>query len=353
LLDPLLLALPVRRTDQQQLNWDPSMAKVLVVFAAILLGLAAPSAIRRNSWPRLVSGSVVAFFAVVFPLFVFWFSAVLAPEWKGDCEFGWMDCLHTGKLALTPIVIWATAALYAVEVYEVEYCGQKWIVLGLFLGAIVAAGCLLFGLVSCCAYNWHCHVHQFPNSWPVHRAWVPLLVPFYVALWYGIRAVRFMKISDLELGQYLTAICGSVPLWFVAVIWSRRIHENLPSDPPRHCFVVTAASCGHRRFVGPFVEVPYRGRSLQANRQLLTMWQFESLWRSRLPRSHALFRRVYNRLGPPIARRLVSPWLADATYMLLKPVELLARVAIRLFGARESDRGRDSDGRAGTGEQPV
>jgi hypothetical protein len=289
------------------------MRDPLAILAAFLVLLALPSALKQKSWLRLVAAAVLSFFIVVLPLFVFLLSALMVPDWKGACHLGWIDCFHTGKLALAPIVFWATAALYAVEVYETENRADRWIVLGLFLGAIVASVCFLFGFAS---------YHE-----PGAGLW--LLVPFYVSLWHGIRAAQLIKISKLGLASYARAVCGSLPLWFVGAIWSRKVYESLPNNPPS-CFVVTAASRGHERFVGPFVETTHNGRARLANQQLITLWQFEHFWRNRAPRSHAAFRRVYNHVGPILARRIDSPWLADAACLAIKPVEFMAALVIRI-----------------------
>ncbi len=66
------------------------------------------------------------------------------------------------------------------------------------------------------------------------------------------------------------------------------------------------------------------------NQQLATLWAFEVLWRECAPQSHAVFRRGYNLVGPVIARRITSPWIADALYIALKPAELLARFLVNV-----------------------
>jgi hypothetical protein len=249
---------------------------------------------------------------VLLPLFVFAFSVFLVPEWKGGCTHGWWDCFHVGKLALTPLVLWATAALYAVEVCRVTDPTKRWIVLGFFLGALVSSGCLVYGLV--------CTSFGSGNL----AAW--LLVPGYVSVWYCARTVLLMRAAALTPTNYVTAACGSLPFWVGSLAWARYAYAALPNQPPS-CFVVSAAMQGHPRLVGPFFETSRAGRSLMANRQLLTLWQFEALWRDRFPRSHSCFRRAYNRFGPSLARRITSPWAADLVYLALKPAQFLAELA--------------------------
>jgi hypothetical protein len=289
------------------------MAHPLIALGAILIGLTLPAAWGKRSVKRFAVALLVAVFGVVLPLFIFFFSAFLVPEWKGGCDHGWMDCFYLGKLALTPLVLWATGALYVLENRMAQSVNHS-IVLGLFTGAIVASVCFVFGLATT--------VSQ-PSG---IMFW--LLVPFYIAVWHGVRAAQWMRNSGFGPRSYLLTACGSIPFWIGSMIWSRRIYESLPNNPPE-CFVVTAAARGHESIVGPFFEINHGSRLRRANRQLITLWQFEALWRDCAPLSHALFRRAYNRLGPVVARRITSPGMADLAHLAIKPVELLAALAVK------------------------
>ena len=85
------------------------------------------------------------------------------------------------------------------------------------------------------------------------------------------------------------------------------------------------------RSVGPFFEIEHCGQTRRANQQLITLWQFENLWREKFPRSHQVFRRGYNRLGPRLAAKIRSPWRADLIFLALKPGEWLAWLIQRRF----------------------
>ncbi len=93
----------------------------------------------------------------------------MTPEAKSLCHYGPLDCFHTGKLALSPFVLWATAALYASDVYRAENRRRAWIIQGLIVGAMVSSVCALFG--------WVAHSPDFG----VGIAML-LLVPFYTAI---------------------------------------------------------------------------------------------------------------------------------------------------------------------------
>ena len=243
-----------------------------IILVGILSGLALPPAVKKKSWRRFFIALVLSFAGVVLPLFVFLFSSFMEPDWKGACAYGWLDCFITGKLALTPIVLMATAALYALEILRVENSTARWIVIGIFLGAIVASICFVFGMV-CIASE-----EDAPKLW--------LLVPFYVAAWYSIRAVQLTKAACFSFWPNLISLVGSLPFWLASWMWSRSLYASLPDIAPSDCFIVTAAGRGHAAFVGPYFEIERNNHRFLANQQLITFWQFESLWRKRAPRSH-------------------------------------------------------------------
>lgn len=287
---------------------------LLAILCAILAVLALPAAVIEKSWKRFFIGFVLSLFVVVLPLVFFFLSAFLAPEAKDLCHNGPVDCFHIGKLALTPFVLWATAALYAVEIWEVRNPARIWITHGLVLGAIISSVCTAFGLLT----HWGDTVEM-----------ACLIVPLYTAIWYIARAVHVLRNSTVDSTKLTITLTSSLPFWALSAFWSYKTYLSLPDHPPE-CFVVTAASRGHRNIVGPLLEFDHRGRKRQVTRQLATLWAFEALWRNNAPRSHATFRRIYNVLGPIVARRITSPWIADIFFLALKPVEFFARFLLSL-----------------------
>ncbi len=277
----LMLALPYRKPD----TYSASFARVLYV---------------------LVAG-------IILPLGIFLLSSIMVPDWKGGCSHGWIDCFNRGKVALLPIVLWASAALL-VEETGPNNPPQPWVVRGLFLGAVVSGICLIFG----CS-----------DGIGLERVSLCLLCPFYVCVWHGLRMWQLQRAAKCEAKYFVAALAKTLPFWIASVIWSKRVYASLPDKSP-DCFIVTAASRGHPSVVGPLTEVRRAGRIRSANKQLLIFWQFEALWSSRAPRTHAAFRSIYNRLGPIIARQITSSWQADAVYAALKPMEWMAACGCRI-----------------------
>ena len=76
------------------------------------------------------------------------------------------------------------------------------------------------------------------------------------------------------------------------------------------------------------------------NEQMQRLKFLELALQSVLPRTHLTLRKIYNWIGPKLARfGKASPLLANASYLLLKPLELTAEIA-RLFAGISADRVR-------------
>ena len=284
----------------------------LLCCIAIPAALALPPAMKEKSWRSFFRAFILVLVVTVLPLFFFIFSFYIAPQSKSECTRGWLECFIAGKLALTPLVLFSTAAFYALEILRVKNRTAGWIVIGVFIGATIAMTCFFFGLVF----------------YASDSRFLLLSVPLYVAVWYSWRAVQLIKAAPFGISTYVYSLVGSLPFWLASWWWSWSTYKSLPVDPSG-CFVVTAASRGHEEFVGPFTKITRHGRERRVNQQLMTFWQLEELWRRRSPLSHCCFRRVYNRIGPVIARRLTSRWHADAACAALKPLEWTARFILK------------------------
>jgi len=286
-------------------------------FGLFLVALVAaiPPALRDKSWKRFFSATIVSFGGIVIPLFVFAVSAFLVPEWKGGCLYGWIDCFAVGKFALMPLVLWACAAFYVTQILNPSGSSSAWVVLGLFMGVIVSVICFVFGLV----------LYVFRD----YNYMIGLFVPLYVVLWYSMLYVRAVRESGLGAKTYIIALLGSLPLWWLSVILSKKHYVSLPDNPPS-CFIVTSALGGHEGLVGPFSLISRDGVVRIANQQLLTFWQFEAIWQDRSPGSHRTFRRIYNRIGPIVAHRIKTTFAADVVYLLIKPFEIFASLIVAI-----------------------
>ncbi|HUW58295.1 MAG TPA: DUF6688 family protein [Planctomycetota bacterium] len=127
-----------------------------------------------------------------------------------------------------------------------------------------------------------------------------------------------------------TWLAGYAVAWWYAVVRMFEAYAALPTSRPG-CYVATAAARGHPKFVKSQPVVLDDGTVLHVNAQMRTLKGAELVLRAASPRVHRACRRVYDTLGPALALRLRHPFLADAAYLTLKPVEWLAWAVLRLL----------------------
>ncbi len=280
-----------------------------------VLSLTVPVWLKTRSWLACLRAMAVIVAGMLAPLLVFLLASFFQPEWKGDCHVGWVDCFHQGKVVLLPVVLWAIASFYVVDVLRVKREKiRAWVRWGLLNGAGVSMVCLLHGLVVAVA-----------GERVLLGVWWGFLFPAYTVVWYGWRAWQVWQ-EEGSLGlRGATAWLPSAPFWIGSILTSQRLYQKLPDVPPS-CFVVTAASRGHPWLVGSCWARGADGRLQRVNAQLVVFQAAEAVWQRRSPGTHAAFRRVYNVWGYRAAGLIRTRWLADIAYLLLKPLEWLARI---------------------------
>lgn len=280
----------------------------LAYWGACRMGTAQPFILR------LGMAACKIFFGVVLPPLIYLLSTLVISDCKDYCERGWIDCLFGGNPMLLPLVLWATAALFTVETASPDEKPAGWIWAGCATGAVVSSVCLLQGIRM---------IHGDVAGYGLF-----ILVPLYTAVWYWFRTALEFWNARLSRETLQKALLVNLPCWIGGLLWAQRIYRDLPQEH-QGCFVVTAAGRGHAWVVGPHFEIERHGQRRQVNHQLVRFWELEHVWRKKSPFSHAIFRRVYNRVGPVMARRISSPLRADIVCLLLKPAEWGARWLVR------------------------
>jgi len=126
-------------------------------------------------------------------------------------------------------------------------------------------------------------------------------------------------------GLGLTAwIAGYAIAWRYDILKMFEIYTRLPPQPPSDCYIATAATEGHPRFVGSHTVQRADGKSMRVNGQLQTLKCAELALLAVNPRLHKTLRRIYDVVGKSLARRMKKPFVADIAYLLLKPAEWCA-----------------------------
>lgn len=103
-------------------------------------------------------------------------------------------------------------------------------------------------------------------------------------------------------------------------------YSKLPTAPP-NCYISSAAAYGHASFVGisTFTEpTDYCVTGFPVNWQMCRLKFLEIALAACSPKLHRFIRRIYDFIGPRAAACCRSQvWFADASYLALKPFELL------------------------------
>jgi hypothetical protein len=190
----------------------------------------------------------------------------------------------------------------------------------------------LWTLTGICV--WHAFATLFQNLFVLYGELRFLaVVPAIAAANYAMRAEdivrhgKVQKISKLTVIAWFSALTVTI---IVKGLLAMRFFASLPVErPPGYgdCFVVSAAAQGHRHIVRSEYD-DHLGRTV--NRQWHTLRAFENHLVKHQPTFHRRLRHLYNHIGPPIATCIRSPFVADLMYLLLKPIEWLARLYLHM-----------------------
>ena len=154
----------------------------------------------------------------------------------------------------------------------------------------------------------------------------------------ALLVVRTLAPSPSQRGDWPAWLLAYASGWTASgamLVWSWYFH---PMHARRLSYIATAASRGHRRWVGGRVLTLPDGRDILVNRQLHRLITLELLLAYQAPQMQRLLRGIYDRVGPPLAAGLTNPWLADVAYLCLKPLEWTAAMICKALLAPPSHR---------------
>jgi hypothetical protein len=287
----------------------PPLLVYLLVFGGLGALLSLPAFLRGGGRAGAVATAKVTLLLIV-PVVVFVLSVMMVPDWKGAALAGWLDGFHLGKLALSPLVLWGVVAAWAHEVLAPPPAPRRWVGLGYLAGALAAG------------------ISTGVGFFIVGRDMPVMVVPVVTTAYFVLRAAQLWRAQAPAPGPLAALGLSTAGLLAAALVQSQRVYAELPDHPP-DCFVVTAASQGHPAVVGRRAPVLRGGRLRWANAQLRELWAFEDRLAARWPALHAALRRIYDRVGPPVARQVRGPWAADLMFLALWPAQVVLRRALR------------------------
>ncbi len=171
-------------------------------------------------------------------------------------------------------------------------------------------------------------------SLPAGPFWTVTLYGWVSIILYRRRILETSNLSPRVMGG-IAWLGGYIVAWKISLYMAAYRYSQLPTEPP-DCYIATAAARGHYRFVKSSKHSCRNGKSMAINDQLRYLKCAEIVLKSSMPSVHWVIRKVYDFIGPNLAKLLVNSFLADMAYMMLKPVEWLCRVILKVVLGRHA-----------------
>ncbi|MEM1355502.1 MAG: DUF6688 family protein [Planctomycetota bacterium] len=298
--------------------------------------------------------------------------ATIFVEWQSGRTEDYVGTMLAGRAmwAFYPLLVWAYVAFGALLVQPVAMARRSWVRVGLILGVLLGVqyqliltisfvgldgvvvpaliGVIVLSAPLTLAIGLSLAERQEGYTPPPRpkpsMAWRTVAIvaaSLFCAAWISVGIVFALFLSPYAMAFcMLAALCrvyrtdfdeppeparpvsvtlaaaGYAAAWPIAISQAMIVYSSLPTHPP-HCYVVTASARGHRWLTRPlFLTLDAKGRPFPVTRQMLVLKRAELAIAARCPGLHRAMRRVYDRIGPAIARRITNPWLADASYLL-------------------------------------
>lgn len=321
-----------------------------------------------------------ALFITLLPIFSFWATDLLKPEWQNGQLGSYIILLlfPEASLLFFPLLIYSVICYLLLMLRPTHFARAFVIRAGVYTGVLLALHYSIVVLV----YAFDSYAYIVALIWIFPLVFSPLyrwaaskwtaasvntvlfilvsgallivtlltrgntLVLVFVALimaapfWSFLIALRaavwlyknYEATFTLSHGLGLTAWFGVyAAAWRYDILKMYELYAALPPQPPPDCYIATAAAHGHPRFVRVWAVQRADGKPMQVNRQLQLLKCAEFALMAIYPRWHKRLRRVYDLIGKFLARKIQNPFLADMAYLCLKPLEWLAGIILKLI----------------------
>jgi hypothetical protein len=192
----------------------------------------------------------------------------------------------------------------------------------LVLTTVVAIGVTIYQLVDIEDEYWAAPLFAVPAT----PALCPIVYAF-AALRVAERSLDCRTSPQIRLLVWIGWPLAWLASWKFALDIMLIEYQKLPTTSPR-CYVSAAASQGHRCLVGENLKI---AGTHVVTLQMQRLKFLEFALAAAAPAIHCSVRRWYNCFGPPLARFCSgNVWFCDLTYVMLLPLELVARAIQRL-----------------------
>lgn len=103
-------------------------------------------------------------------------------------------------------------------------------------------------------------------------------------------------------------------------------------------YLCTVAANGHEKIVKP-TRMGIRGnKKIVVNRQLCIANAFEQLIEEKFPKLHKIIRKNYDKYGYPLSKHINTKYMADLTYIVMKPLEWIFLICLYTFDVKAENR---------------
>ncbi len=325
--------------------------------------------VPESRWERVLYALIV----IVLPVVCFSLSDELKPDWQSGQLSDYAALLLIPQVAwfFFPFLVYSVVCLLLLLVAPQRFVAHFVVRFGIYTGAVLALqyvilvagtdfalmsaisasililcklvfgktkskklaiGVLLFlvsaGLIVAMGTN---SIVQLPFLLSVA---VLIAAPYLCLTVAGVTAFKLIRHYETKISLSLWPGAGVLAwlaayglAWRFSILRAIEVYHSLPTAPP-DCYIATASARGHGSIVRSWPVATSNG-GMWATQQLQVLKCAELALIALAPHLHNLLRFVYDTLGPPLARRLANPFLADLAYLTLKPFEWVAALALK------------------------
>jgi len=329
-------------------------------------------------WGRILYG----LFVTVLPIFSFWATDLLKPEWQNGNLSSYLILLlfPQASILFFPLLAYSIICYLLILLAPARFSQVFVVRAGIYTGVLLALHYSIVVLIYA-LYSTDSYIYLLIPIW-IFPFVYSRLYRWAVSKWTAVKvnkalpALVFGGLIIVTLitrgGTLFLAMIGltmAAPFWSFllalrAGVWLYQNHETtltssrglglaawiatyiaawrydilkmyelyaaLPPQPPPDCYIATAAARGHPQFVRSHTVLRDNGKSMQVNGQLQVLKFAELALLAVNPHLHIFLRRIYDVVGKSLARRIHNPFMADAAYLFLKPFEWLARWLLKV-----------------------
>lgn len=332
---------------------------------------------------HIIPKSIIAkiwfvFISTILTFACFMIGAGLKPDWQSGklSEYMYLMFYWESAIWFYPFIIYSALSMVLLVINSQYFVKKYWVRLGIYTGVILA---LQYSIIMLIFFGdegwktWHLYVitpliiflpHLFffiiqllLRYIKVIGTWIVFIITIILLLFISARGgyggsfpggIIFFALlaapawvlvifsqTAWQLKTYSTTkplftpwffwIMGWSAAWIIAINRAIEVYSKLPKDPP-DCYIATVAA--NTNLVKTKVIPLKNGQVFSVTKQLQHFKLFEIILKTLLPDFHKILRSIYDNIGLKLSKQIKTQWLANFSYLLLKPLEWLVCMLI-------------------------